>query len=106
MTASSADTAEHPLVAPARLVVSSPPARPAVDRPALVIVSPPARAEISSTPSVISPPPAEPVGPRQRCQVVAERRLVRRHQHRLALAGLGVLAGALGATIAIVDVLH
>ena len=103
MTASSADTAEHPLVAPARLVVTRPPVRSAADRPALVIVTPPAPVE---TPPAASPTTAEVAGPRLRCQVVAERRQARRHQHLLALAGLGVLAGALGATIAIVDVLH
>jgi hypothetical protein len=103
MTVSSADTAELPLVAPAPPPVTPLPVPRSVERPAMVIVSPPEAPPARPDAGSVTAPAA---ATRQRCQVLAERRQVRRHQRLMALAGLSVLVGALGATIAIVDVLH
>ena len=69
----------------------------------MVIVAPP---KPRPARPVTAPAPALLGGTRQRGQVLAERRQVRRQQRLMALAGLSVLVGVLGATIAIVDVLH
>ncbi|HLN16063.1 MAG TPA: hypothetical protein VK277_04825 [Acidimicrobiales bacterium] len=94
MTPTSADTAELTRLRP--------------DAVALPVLRPPA-----PVPSGLAPPPpvdevraVVPAPAPSRVEVVAERRQARRHRRLLAASGLAVLAGTLGAAVAVLDVLH
>jgi hypothetical protein len=101
MTMSSAPTAELPVIGP---LVGEPAPEPPVHPAALA--EPPAPA----APLIISPPAlGEAAPPAQlpcRADLRAERRLARRYRRRHAALGFAVLVGTLGATVAVLDVLH
>ncbi|MHB1584848.1 MAG: hypothetical protein ACYCU7_01385 [Acidimicrobiales bacterium] len=89
MTTSSAPTAELPVIGPL-VEVPAHPAPPA----------PPALGE-----AVLTVPDAAETVP-CRADLRAERRLARRYRRIHAAAGLAVLLCTLGATVAVLDVLH
>ena len=92
MTVSSVDTAE--------LTRAFDVAPPAADHP---VIAPPAGAAVLAPPA---PPTEAPPTPACRAELRTERRAARRQRRLLASAGLVVLAGALGGTVAVLDVLH
>jgi hypothetical protein len=94
MTASSVDTAELPLYNPPRAVAVSPLRTPPVPSPE------PAR------PNPLRLVPGEATTVNVRAELRAERQQLRRQQRRWALFGLSVMAGTLGATVAVLDVIH
>lgn len=91
---SSVDTAETPRVRrdAVRPAVVTTPLRPKT--PPLGVASPP-----------LSAHPSEPVT-LGRCELRAERRATRRQRRRYALLGIGVLVGALAATVTVLDVIR
>jgi hypothetical protein len=88
------------------------PTRPAADRPQVAVPPAPAlpasRRAVVARATLVVPglpgelaPPSEPI-PISR----AARQAARRGRQREALAGIGVLVGAFGVTVAVLDVLH
>lgn len=91
---SSVDTAETPRVR--RDAV-----RPAVVASPLRPMTPP----LGATSRPLAARPSEPA-PLGRCELRAERRAARRQRRRYALLGIGVLVGALAATVTVLDVIR
>ena len=119
MNASSADTAELP--ATGRSVVSTAPG--AVGPPAVGPLAPGARIEPRFAPTirpeavVVAPGPPAPIPAQRvepdpparsacRAELRAQRLQARRLRRRYAMVGLSVLAGTLGATVVVLDMLH
>jgi hypothetical protein len=95
MTASSADTAEIPMVGS---VTVGGAVRPlSVERPLVLIDAPSIVPELNEVPSVT---------PLRRVDRRTERLQARRVQRRWALGSLGILASTAGATVAVLVVLH
>jgi hypothetical protein len=90
----SVDTAELPRVRPvADGPLTAPvttPLRPAAPAPAVTVLVPVAGTEVAMG----------------RCELRAERRAARRQRRRYAALGIGVLAGSLAATVAVLDVIR
>lgn len=96
MTMSSAPTAELP-------VIGSLVGIPAPEAPAgpLPLVEPAGPAFAPGGDESLAPAP----GP-CRADIRAERRMARRYRRRHAILGFAVVLGTLGATVAVLDVLH
>ena len=122
MTISSADTAELPQVRPTggSAPVIEPRAAEHLGGPVLArtplleppLAAPPLAVRRASAPgivesAVINAPCAGPARPAQgRAEIRAERQHARRQRRLYAALGLSVLAGTLGATVIVLDVLH
>jgi hypothetical protein len=112
MTISDADTAELPAVAggaEALLVTATLPADPFVTAPAGgsgPMILGPLAVPVPVTDPVEEPFEAPAPAMPRRTELRAERRQARRQQRRYALLGAAVLVGTLGATVAVLDVVH